>query len=110
MEDLKPCPFCGGGNINAVDGGGGVFSVKSYVECKDCHAFIFGETYEKAITAWNTRAERTERTCSNSNTEKPYSIFFRCSYCGYPNKSAIDAQILAADVNYCQNCGAKVVD
>lgn len=107
MEYLNPCPFCGGKAESfetfAIANDDELYWIVSCVRCWAKSAFC--DTKEKAIAAWNTRAERT---CSNKNTEKPYSIFFRCSYCGYPNTSAIDAQILAADVNYCPSCGALV--
>ena len=92
MYELKSCPFCKGENINAVDCGTGVFSANSYVECKDCHAVIFGETYEKAIAAWNQRAERT---CTRGEE------FWECSECGLHG--------LHSDWRYCPNCGVKVV-
>ena len=49
MEELKPCPFCGGEAIIILD---------LYVQCKICGAK--GQAYFRryeAIRKWNTRVE-----------------------------------------------------
>lgn len=63
MEELKPCPFCGGeayivevkphSHIIATfmaDYEGGAF-----VECSDCTCAIAADTKAEAIEAWNRR-------------------------------------------------------
>ena len=50
MEELKPCPFCGG---EAEDFGVDVF----WVTCKNCHIGTESfDTLQEAIEAWNRRA------------------------------------------------------
>lgn len=57
MENLKPCPFCGGEakmNIHRFAG----LSNSYGVECKECmtQSSQFFATREQAIAAWNRRA------------------------------------------------------
>ena len=60
MNDLQPCPFCGGTDIKLVQ-----FFLSSAiaVEC-DCGVVLTPPqvfpTDEQATAAWNTRAEATE--------------------------------------------------
>lgn len=51
MEELKPCPFCGGeADIGEnFDGQWGVF-------CETCRAVVWGYTKKASIAAWNRRA------------------------------------------------------
>lgn len=84
--DLKLCPFCGSkaylmiipphehinGILPAYAGG-------AFVECLKCSAAISGETPEKAVETWNSRA-------------KP-----KCSFCG----SVIDS----GEILTCDGCG-----
>lgn len=64
-EELKPCPFCGGGSELAYGGKGSFLSEgMSFVKCKSCGAidqkFEVCRRYssdEKAIEAWNRRAD-----------------------------------------------------
>lgn len=57
-DELKPCPFCGGDCICVYVG---IYAGKSHesvtIKCDDCGASIWGWTEEKAITAWNRRAQ-----------------------------------------------------
>ena len=51
-EELKPCPFCGGGAVKHYDKEAGVD-----VYCQSCEAGInWRDTRSDAITAWNARA------------------------------------------------------
>lgn len=51
--ELKPCPFCGGKNIDLVSH----CAVIVFVQCDDCCAtFPHFDSEEEAITAWNRRA------------------------------------------------------
>lgn len=58
MRELKPCPFCGGTNIeiNII-----VDTPQAYLKCRRCgiEQSIY-PTKEDAIEAWNTRTERSE--------------------------------------------------
>ena len=52
-EELKPCPFCGGRNIDirqeyACSGWEAV--------CEDCGVVFYRNTYKEALQAWNSRA------------------------------------------------------
>lgn len=73
--ELKPCPFCGGKPITRISfrsppGGATKASVDVYIKCPECHCIRnivlelcdtdFGKmqsAMEKAIGAWNRRAE-----------------------------------------------------
>lgn len=70
IDVLKRCPFCGG-EAELAFGGNGSHEAKglSFVKCKDCGAI--GQKFEvshryasdqKAIEAWNRRAEHEENT------------------------------------------------
>lgn len=61
MNELKPCPFCGGE--------AGILPEGDYheVTCQQCGVFVQGHTYESAIAAWNKRAEPEplHKSCRN---------------------------------------------
>lgn len=56
MNELKPCPFCGGEHILAAThkpiGASEYFMIK----CTDCSAEITRTSKRKAYEAWNRRA------------------------------------------------------
>ena len=57
MEELKPCPFCGGKAAIQQDWSP-FFTATTYVGCLDCAASAtYCEKREDAIEAWNGRAE-----------------------------------------------------
>ena len=122
METLKPCPFCGNEPTMYQDEMTGHWAVRCV---KDTHrptlinshgatAWCYSCTDPaEAIKAWNTR---TERTCRNT---LPHDWgTFECSQCG-GQYSVVPVYITAGGtpnddpdpscVNYCPNCGAKVV-
>ena len=80
MSELKSCPFCGGeAELIEPDGSWACYHVHCNNEC--CigwktidSSFLIAE---KAIKAWNNRAERT---CENI-TEKKKANQFECSKC-----------------------------
>ena len=60
MEQLKPCPFCGGKDV--IDDCCKSYSEKlRYVLCNECESQgPIGVNNEIAIAAWNNRVERKE--------------------------------------------------
>lgn len=102
MSELLPCPFCGGEaelqpsydmDTGEVDGW--------FVWCNNKECECAPETREhfteaEAITAWNTRAERTCKDISGKNWWA-----FECSECGEMIEQGVP--------EYCPSCGAKVV-
>ncbi|RVT95233.1 restriction alleviation protein, Lar family [Rhodovarius crocodyli] len=54
-EPPKPCPFCGSTFVRVIpDGRAGP---GTYVTCCECHAMGGTGVRERAIAAWNRRAE-----------------------------------------------------
>lgn len=75
MDDLKPCPFCGGEAITVVDydkvGGNELFVVSAYVRCSKCDIYkrrsynmkeaSFADwkaLFETVTNFWNERSNR----------------------------------------------------
>lgn len=61
MEELKPCPFCGGepeayGDIG-VSLETGKEAWRYYIVCTGCTALISGETESETAENWNRRAD-----------------------------------------------------
>lgn len=116
MQELKPCPFCGGeARIIAKP-----YEPKVCVGCDDdtCLGFSgLGWLYDsekEATEAWNRRAERTCRVvpmdmAGNPPYRKGNWVFNAlcdgCSECGFP----FDTMNRGVP-NYCPNCGARVVE
>ena len=125
MSELLPCPFCGGEAeiLTAESMHGGYLSG---IMCNDCRSR--GDVYDteaEAIEAWNTRAETVfvtgtttvtdtpqityvpERTCYDRNASArehgAYLFMWRCSNCD----ESYDTEM--GKLNYCPNCGAKVI-
>ena len=106
MRELLPCPFCGGEaemrqliSFDETDGRDGLYSVGCYTDkCIGEYANNFYFYEAEAVEAWNTRAERT---CYNTQ----HDFDFMCSNCG---KMLDNGRVIG--VNYCPNCGAKVVE
>lgn len=58
MDKLKPCPFCGGSDIDIRTDDNGL---SWYSFCKDCGVMCGYAMNKKAvINAWNRRVEREE--------------------------------------------------
>ena len=106
MEELKPCPFCGGEAILLEDWKDGNF----IVGCanNDCIARPSGipsfDNAEQAVKAWNTRAERT---CKKRNHDTD-NYYMRCCSCSLCNSGWFE-DIYDKPFSYCPHCGAKVV-
>lgn len=138
-DELKPCPFCGSDNAPHVTDCIETMVCHNIVECEDetlfwvtCSVLRGGCGAEAgyvrnkadAIAAWNARAAVTDeqfslavhdgrlrrevRECRDVGTS---SNFFRCSSCGCEIMRCVDGwkPLYMGDVNYCPNCGAKVV-
>ncbi len=131
---LKPCPFCGGEaevrklDLDAIEEGWQLYGVWC---TDDLHAEEHGgyqhghyidnyATEEKAIAAWNARADMErgavpmteenmaehgwvrERTCHDTwDTELTGRLRFQCSECGSVS--------LDFTPRYCPSCGARVI-
>lgn len=112
MEELKPCPFCGGE--------ASVYYFAHYdsectVTCSNpnCRASVSARSCESMTTAynrarklWNRRAERTCRIkeeCDEVETDLGTMevLTYWCSVC---------LGQMSPDDNYCPNCGARVVE
>ena len=107
MSDLKPCPFCGS-EANTLHRPH-VIDWRYSVGCNDdeCRGFIglswLYKTEAEAIAAWNRRAERTCE-CIAEYAKSPIDgktiVLHRCSSCH---------ELMRPHMNYCPNCGCKVV-
>lgn len=113
MSELRECPFCGGeAKVNRHDPEKeGVWCLYS-IECPTCQEnyhgaddygwdlSVCGNSLDKLIDIWNTRAERTCRKVPGKmryGDRKP-----KCSECGYG--------LGDPRWTYCPSCGAKVTD
>ena len=103
MPDLKRCPFCNGFAQPALENRlllGGADKWYHKIRCKVCGAQTgLWETYELAVKHWNSRVEQT---CHHAVTERGEAC---CSNCGEPD----EWWLFYEDLNYCPNCGARVV-
>ena len=110
-SELKPCPFCGGEDLDVHVGASfGRLHENVTITCNDCIGSIYGGTEQRAIAAWNTRAERTCTVKPHGyliiNGEDSDMRCWSCSECAYGwHISDYDKQF-----SYCPNCGAEVVE
>ena len=59
MSELKPCPFCGGTNIQHRHQGGGLDHT---IRCRDCGCKTgHHESKEDNVASWNRRAPDPEK-------------------------------------------------
>ena len=101
MSELKPCPFCGGEAKAFYCEKSGTFDV----QCQVCGAIPYigyrrgGMSPDEVIEAWNTRHEKT---CQVKRDEHGIP---RCGEC----ECIVYDEYIDAIVNFCSNCGSKVV-
>lgn len=114
MNELKPCPFCGGeplfvpnplGTNNAnfnMKGNVGLGELVTY-ECGECGSDCGLYHNEKeAKNAWNTRHEPTctmEKSLVFGDGGAFEGIGYECSSCKHTFNDVM---------NYCPNCGCRV--
>ncbi len=114
MEELKPCPFCGGEAhvVHGVYRDGGYIEHAAYVQCAKCGARTDEvsecmpemRVHDMAVSIWNRRAERTCRMGAPVDGE------YRCSECGHLNRETYRPDRGWYQPEYCAHCGAKVVE
>ena len=107
-DELKPCPFCGGEARVHIDRRSNVLNIG----CKDCGIgtiYVVADEVglKEAVGAWNTRAERTTELIVAADDLGKDLYPCMCFQCGY---TKLDDFWRKNHVNYCPNCGAKVVD
>ena len=115
MEDLKPCPFCGGEAKAFFCDKSGTYDV----QCQQCGALPFighrrgcdgMRSMDDVVAAWNRRAERT---CRNVYKERRHEMYwcdnaFECSECGCVVED-YEGYRVKGTFNFCPACGKKVV-
>ena len=113
MQELKPCPFCGG-EARLMSGAyrdGGYMENTAFVYCTECMVQTYqehdcmpsNEVDDLAIEVWN---RRTERTCRMTDTHWDNGQCTWGCVC-----SACDAHLeheFGRYLNFCPNCGARV--
>lgn len=103
MDELKPCPFCGGRAqlyVSKRAGLAAAYCVKCHISTV-CYPLL---GTERAIAEWNTRAERT---CTVAGV---YSYGERDELRAYALSCGHEFQWDHVDSPaYCPICGAKVV-
>ena len=110
---LRACPFCGGEAHAAL--AAYASGATAHVVCDACGAKVYGygrgeRGLRDAVESWNRRAERTCRDVGGLDK-------FVCSECGASlymlgmyDDPTYWVDDVAAPLEYCPNCGAKVVD
>ena len=123
LPNIKPCPFCGGEDVSVDAGYWDAHGARCEIGCENpqCEVHPCSDLYPteaEAIEAWNTRVETVtvvtgittvtdtpqityvpERTCKIVPFEGQ-TVFGKCSECH---------SWIHGKMNYCSNCGAKVV-
>lgn len=106
MEELKPCPFCGGEAMEFT--GEDAAPHRWTVECAVCGAHVGSDTRHKARAKWNRRAERTCRVECYPPGYEDNLHYEVCSECGTILTASRPGDRHAARASYCPHCGARV--
>ena len=61
MAELKPCPFCGSNELSEAQHKQFGMSLRYTIKCLVCMGEMTRTTKQKAVNAWNRRAEDAER-------------------------------------------------
>lgn len=117
MQELKPCPFCGG----EAETSRGLHNYDMWgIWCPECKIAVSAlySSEQDAVAAWNRRAERTcrveveRRKLSQTQT----AVVKTCSGCGFEfgveKENTLPFEVTLNAVvppNYCPNCGARVI-
>lgn len=129
IEELKPCPFCGGevsvvvlddeGNIKDKEYERDPYSGLSYAVAHDdpngeCPIATYDaplpwlyDSRDSVAHVWNRRAERTCHLIHEVEEEDDEFFdtvelhYYVCSECGWNNRP---------DAYYCDSCGARVIE
>ena len=111
MDNLLPCPFCGGESLLRDRYINGVANTKHYIrECRHCKA-TFANWYrsiKKANEAWNRRADAVP-VAHGEWINKPKTCVFICSMCGREVKTfhTNDIKVVNDEYPFC-HCGADM--
>ena len=106
IEELRPCPFCGGEAVKEFDSDWGLV-----VRCLECPAIMTESPclgVLNPIEAWNTRYERT----CHMTPVKHGAVFdvWKFDCCGFEfAESGCERGQTELPGTWCPNCGAKGV-
>ena len=101
MDDIKPCPFCGGSAF--LSSGGEHFTIP---ECSQCGArlpaFFGADKDADALAAWNRRYELSAEWLLHEDTD-----VWECSACHtcFELDNGVPADKL---ITYCPVCGTRL--
>lgn len=104
MDNLKPCPFCGGEASKRL-----FYKGKYRIHCNVCeaHSGDVCDTEAEAANTWNTRAERTCKVIMEQHNDYGYQT----QVDDYSFSLSCGHVVTWDDLpDYCPYCGAKVVE
>lgn len=116
MQELKPCPFCGGeADVHYFAHDDSECTVmcsnpncRASVSAKSCGSMT--TAYNRARKLWNRRAERTCRVGCYPPGHEDNLHYEVCSECGTILTASRPGDRHAARASYCPRCGARVVE
>lgn len=110
MQELKPCPFCGGeADVHYFAHDDSECTVmcsnpncRSSVSARSCGSMT--TAYNRARKLWNRRAERTCHVDLTESNEPANINTWECSLCGRSFEEAYGSY------EYCPHCGARITE